>query len=397
MNAVKRIAVVGAGLGGLAAAHALRKQGFEVQVFEQAAELGDFGAGINIGPNGVKVFRELGLLDALHAVSFEPSGLIWRNWDDGRELNLVPIGESVRRFGATYYVVHRGDLHRVLSAGLPPDCVQLDKRCVGIDQSQQGVRLSFADGTHADADVVIGADGIRSAVRMAVFGNHSARYVGTMCWRTLVPVEALPPGIHDGNVTQWSGDTREGFVISYFVRQGKFVNIVAVRRQPDWTEEAWSIPSSREELKAGFPDIGPKVAPIFDAATTVYKWGQFTGEHAVDWTRGRVALLGDAAHAMLATFGQGANMAFEDSYVLARWLAAHRDDPQRALAGYESVRKPRATKLQAMSRLEVRFKKLATPLDHLRREWAFVRNFGMRTRSIYPWIFGYDVVERWHG
>lgn len=379
------------------AARALLKQGFEVVVYEQAAELGDFGAGINIGPNGVKVFRELGLLDALHAVSFEPRGLIWRNWDDGRQLNLVPIGESVRRFGATYYVVHRGDLHRVLSGALPAGCVQLNKRCTGIEQSNGTVGLAFADGSRTEADVVIGADGIRSAVRMAVFGNHSARYVGTMCWRTLVPVEALPANIHDGNVTQWSGDTREGFVISYFVRQGKFVNIVAVRRQPDWTEESWSIPSSREELKAGFPDIGPKVAPIFDAASTVYKWGQFTGEHAVDWTRGRVTLLGDAAHAMLATFGQGANMAFEDSYVLSRWLARHRDDAERALAGYEAARKPRATRLQAMSRLEVQFKKLATPWDHLRREWAFVRNFGMRTSSIYPWIFGYDAIENWQG
>ncbi len=395
MTTTKRIAIIGAGLGGLASARALVQQGFDVQVFEQSAELGDFGAGINIGPNAVKVFKALGLQDQLHAVSYEPAGIAWRDWHDGRLLNRVPLEQSVNRYGATYYVVHRGDLHNLLATSLPSSTVQLNKRCVGVELSPHSVGLSFADGTHAEADVVIGCDGIRSAVRKQLFGGESARYVGTMCWRTLVPTSDLPPDIHDGNVTHWTGATREGFVISYYVRQRSFVNIVAVRRQPNWTEESWSTPSTTEEMLAAFPDAGAAVGQVLRKATKVYKWGQFSGEHAAQWTKGRVTLLGDAAHAMLATFGQGAAMAFEDSYILARWLAEHRDDAERALAGYEAIRKPRASRIQAYSRTEVGFKKLTTPLDRLRREWVYLRKYGTTTKSVYKNIFSYDPVASW--
>lgn len=395
MTTTRRIAIIGAGLGGLATARALILQGFEVQVFEQAPELADFGAGINIGPNAVKVFNALGLQERLHAVSHEPSGIAWRDWSDGRLLKRVPLEDSGGRFGASYYVVHRGDLHNLLAESLPPAVVQVNKRCVGVELRPQSVGLSFADGTEVETDVVIGADGIRSAVRKILFGGEGPRYVGTMCWRTLVPTSALPPNIHDGHVTHWTGTTREGFVISYYVRQQSFVNIVAVRRQPNWTEESWSTPSTREEMVAAFADAGSVVGEVLRNATKVYKWGQFTGEHAEQWTKGRATLLGDAAHAMLATFGQGAAMAFEDSYIIARWLAGHRDDPERALAGYEAVRKPRATRIQAYSRTEVAFKKLTTPLDRLRREWVYLRKYGTTTAAIYKNIFRYDPVHQW--
>ncbi len=397
MSTTKRIAIVGAGLGGLATARALVQQGFDVQVFEQSPELADFGAGINIGPNAVKVFKALGLLDRLHAVGYEPTGIAWRDWNDGRLLKRVSLEESSKRFGASYYVVHRGDLHNLLAGSLPPNTVQLNKRCVGVESTPRSVGLAFADGTQAEADVVIGCDGIRSAIRKRLFGGEGARYVGTMCWRTLVPTSALPSDIHDGNVTHWTGATREGFVISYYVRQRSFVNIVAVRRQPTWTEESWSTPSTREEMVAAFADAGSAVGQVLRNATKVYKWGQFAGEHAEQWTKGRVTLLGDAAHAMLATFGQGAAMAFEDSYILARWLAEHRDDPERALAGYEAVRKPRATRIQAYSRTEVAFKKLTTPLDRLRREWVYLTKYGTTTASVYKNIFRYDPVGQWQG
>jgi salicylate hydroxylase len=214
-----------------------------------------------------------------------------------------------------------------------------------------------------------------------------------MCWRSLVPVEALPPNHQDGNVTQSGGEGR--FVISYYVRQKQFVNIVAVRRQPDWTEESWSVPSTNAELVAAFPDAGPLAGPLLEAAKHCTKWGQFTGEHAAQWTKGRVTLLGDAAHAMLATFGQGAAMAFEDSYVLAKWLATHRDDAAAALAGYEAVRKPRASRVQALSRTEVGFKKITSPWEKLRREWTYLTRFGSTYAQVYQWIFQYDPVADW--
>jgi len=172
---------------------------------------------------------------------------------------------------------------------------------------------------------------------------------------------------------------------------------VAVRQQPGWTETSWSVPSSVDEMLAAFPDAGTRLRRMMAAATSCSKWGQFTGEHAPHWTKGLVTLLGDAAHAMLATFGQGANMAFEDAYVLAQWLDARADDPEAALAGYEAARKPRATKVQQLSRTEVHFKKQHSNWDRLRREFVFLTRHGTTTSGVYRWIFGYDPVTQWRG
>ena len=322
MARTRRIAIVGAGLGGLAAAIALRHQGFEVQVYEQAAELAEFGAGINISPNSVKFFEAVGLVGKLHAVGSEPIGLTWRNWNSGEINNCLPFVDFEKRYGSKYYVVHRSDLHRLLSEAVPQESIQLGKRCTAVESRNGTVGLSFDDRTSSEADVVVGCDGIRSAVRACVFGGEGPRYAGTMCWRALAPSDALPKDYHDRHVNQWSGDG--GFVISYYIRQGKFINFVAVRQQPGWTEQSWSVPSNVEEMLAAFPYAGEQLRRMMGAATSCSKWGQFTGEHAPQWTKDRVTLLGDSAHAMLATFGQGANMAFEDAYVLAQWLRCER-------------------------------------------------------------------------
>ena len=395
MGTVRRVAIVGAGLGGLAAAIALRRQGFDVQVYEQAAELAEFGAGINISPNSVKFFQAVGLIDKLHAVSSEPVGLTWRDWDSGEIHNCLPFGDFEKRYGAKYYVVHRSDLHRLLSEAVPQTSIHLGKRCTGVESRDGSVGLSFSDGTSAEADVVVGCDGIRSAVRAGLFGGEGPHYAGTMCWRALAPTSALPADYHDRYVNQWSGDG--GFVVSYYVQQGKFINFVCVRQQPGWTEQSWSVPSSVDEMLAAFPRAGDKLRRMMGQATSCSKWGQFTGEHAPQWTKGRVTLLGDSAHAMLATFGQGANMAFEDAYVLAQWLRSSADDPDAALAGYEAVRKPRATRVQQLSRTEVLFKKQHSHWDRLRREAAFVTRHGSTTSGVYRWIFGYDPVAQWQG
>jgi salicylate hydroxylase len=395
MAKARRIAIVGAGLGGLAAAIALRRQGFEVSVYEQAAELAEFGAGINISPNSVKFFGAVGLVDKLHAVGSEPIGLTWRNWNSGEINNCLPFVDFEKRYGSKYYVVHRSDLHRLLSQALPQESIQLGKRCTAVESRNGTVGLSFGDSTSSEADVVVGCDGIRSAVRACVFGGEGPRYAGTMCWRALAPSDALPKDYHDRHVNQWSGDG--GFVISYFIRQGKFINFVAVRQQSGWTEQSWSVPSNVEEMLAAFPHAGEKLRRMMGAATSCSKWVQFTGEHAPQWTKDRVALLGDSAHAMLATFGQGANMAFEDAYVLAQWLRSSADDPDAALAGYEAARKPRATRVQQMSRTEVLFKKQQSHWDRLRREAAFLTRHGTTTRGVYRWIFGYDPVAQWRG
>jgi salicylate hydroxylase len=395
MGSTRRIAIVGAGLGGLAAAIALRRQGFEVDIYEQAPELAEFGAGINISPNSVKFFHAVDLAERLHAVASEPIGLTWRDWGSDTIHNCLPFVDFERRYGARYYVVHRSDLHRLLSEALPQNIVHLGKRCTRAETRNGSAGLSFADGTSAEADVVVGCDGIRSAVRASVFGGEGPRYAGTMCWRALAPTDALPKDFHDRYVNQWSGEG--GFIISYYIRQDKFINFVCVRQQPGWTEQSWSVPSSVEEMLAAFPLVGDKLRRMMAEATSCSKWGQFTGEHAAQWTRGRVTLLGDSAHAMLATFGQGANMAFEDAYVLSRWLRAKDDDVEAALAGYEAVRKPRATRVQQLSRTEVRFKRQHSSLERLHRELVFMSRYGSTTSGVYRWIFGYDPVAQWQG
>jgi salicylate hydroxylase len=395
MAKARRIAIVGAGLGGLAAAIALRQQGFEVDVYEQAPALGEFGAGINISPNSVKFFDAIGLTPKLHAVASEPAGLTWREWDADEINYVLPFTDFEKRYGSKYYVVHRSDLHRLLSEAVPEASIHLSKRCTRVETRNGSAALSFADGSSAEADVVVGCDGIRSAVRAGLFGGEGPHYAGTMCWRALAPTDALPKDYHDRHVNQWSGEG--GFVVSYYIRQGKFINFVCVRQQPGWAEQSWSVPSSVEEMLAAFPTVGAKLRRMMAAATSCSKWGQFTGEHAPQWTKGRATLLGDSAHAMLATFGQGANMAFEDAYVLSRWLNAEADEPEAALAGYEAVRKPRATRIQQLSRTEVHFKKIHSKWDLLRREFAFLTRHGSTTSGNYRWIFGYDPVAQWRG
>jgi salicylate hydroxylase len=395
MAKTRSIAIVGAGLGGLAAAIALRQQGFDVRVYEQALELAEFGAGINISPNSVKLFRAIGLAEKLHAIASEPIGLTWRDWSSDTIDNCLSFVDFEKRYGAKYYVVHRSDLHRLLSEALPQNIIRLGKRCTQVESQNGSAALIFADGSSAEADVVVGCDGIRSAVRASFFGGEGPRYAGTMCWRALAPTHALPKDYHDRHVNQWSGD--DGFIISYYVRQDKFINLVCVRQRPDWSEQSWSVPSSVDEMLAAFPHVNEKLRRMMASATSCSKWGQFTGEHAPQWTRGRVTLLGDSAHAMLATFGQGANMAFEDAYVLSRWLRAKTDDPVAALVGYEAVRKPRATKVQQLSRTEVRFKKQRSNWDRLRRQWTFITRHGLTTGGVYRWIFSYDPVSQWQG
>ena len=181
MGSARRIAIVGAGLGGLAAAIALRRQGFEVQVYEQAPELAEFGAGINLSPNSVKVFQALDLAEKLHAIGTEPIGLTWRDWGSDTIHNRLPFVDFEKRYGAKYYVTHRSDLHRLLSEALPQDIIHLGKRCAMAESRNGTAALSFADGTSAEADVVVGCDGIRSAVRASLFGGEGPHYAGTMC------------------------------------------------------------------------------------------------------------------------------------------------------------------------------------------------------------------------
>jgi len=365
MSRPLRVAVVGAGLGGLVAANALLKRGFEVSVYEQASKLSEVGAGIQITPNAVKVLRALGLEQALMRVGFEPEGLLGLDWKSARMVFRSPLKSVVaEKYGARHFHVHRADLHRILFEAMPGDCIRLSARCTGITNRPDAAVLRVADGSEAEADVVVGADGIHSAVRASMLGPENPRFTGCMCWRALIPSARLPEGLVPPTVTNWLGPG--GHVVHYYVRGGEWVNLVAVREARHWIGESWTIPSSPEEMLAAYPGWHKSVRTLLAQAEHVFSWSLLDRDPLERWSVARVTLLGDAAHPMLPFLAQGAAMAMEDGYVLARQLAERPNDLSVALAGYEALRRPRTTRVQ----LAVRERRHAL---HLSSSWARIR------------------------
>lgn len=390
-----RVCIVGGGIGGLALAASLRRQGMSVRVFERSAKFGEVGAGIQMTPNAVKVMAALGLDSALRAISFTPQSLVGRNWRSAREMWRTPLaGECERLYGAPFLHAHRADLHAIFVRDLPADSVQLGAACVGIEQRPNSAVAKFADGSMFEADLVVGADGIHSVVRTGLFGEAPARFTGNMCWRAAVPFEEQPLDYVSPDSSFWLGP--HGHVVTYYVQGGKAVNIVAVAETDAWIEEAWNVPSSRAELLNGFKGWHPKLIRLFSQADTVFKWGLFDRNPMPAWSIGRVTLLGDAAHPMLPFLSQGAAMAIEDGYVLAVSLAAHSGDVAAGLGQYEALRKPRTSRVQLESRERGRTYHLASPLALLKRDIAYrIRNLinphksGVRAN----WVYEYDATR----
>ncbi|MSQ71889.1 MAG: salicylate 1-monooxygenase [Betaproteobacteria bacterium] len=395
MTRKPKIGIVGAGLGGLVAANALLRRGYDIDVFEQAPQLGEFGAGIQVSPNTVKVLRALGLEAELLKVAHEPHFFLGRDWQSGRQVYRSPIKDVFpARYGAGYYHVHRADLHRVLGGGLPEEKVHLSARCVELINGKDAMGLRFADGRQEEYDAVIGADGIRSVVREALFGSQQPQFTGCMCWRALVDAEKLHPGVVLPAITVWLGPSAH--VVHYYVRGRKLVNFVAVFETDQWVEESWNLPSSREELLAAYRGWHPDLLALFGQAEQIYKWGLFDRDPLPRWSVGRATILGDAAHPMLPFFAQGAGQAIEDGYVVAASLAALPEDIPAALQHYEALRRERTTRVQLGSR-ERRH------ALHLRSPWArFKRNLAYKWQewrdpvaNSYKagWIYELDVTD----
>lgn len=347
---MSEVAIVGAGLGGLTLALALARQGRAVTVYEQAPALREVGAGITLSPNSSRVLRHLGLGDAIDRLGVVP-GVQWvQSWATGEVLRRFERGPELhRRYGAPYVHLHRADLHGLLVDALEsarPGTIRLGHRLTGIDSSGS---MRFEDGAHASAEIVVGADGLRSAVRAALFGEDRPLFTGQVAWRGVVPVEdlpeplrATPPGIHIGP---------ERLFMRYPMRGGSLINYAAFVELRGWEEESWSIPSSTGELLAHFEGWDPFVRTLITATPPdrIHKWALHAREPLATWIAGRVTLLGDAAHAMLPFMGQGAATAIEDAMVLARALDAY--SPDEALTRYEAARKDRTAMVQTQSRL----------------------------------------------
>ena len=385
-----RIVVVGAGIGGLTAALALRQSGFDVHVYEQTRVLREVGAGVAISPNATRVLHHLGLADALGAVGVRSLSHDSRDWRTGALLGRVPLGEeAVTRWGAPFYHLHRADLHDALRAALGDGHMTLGARCVAIIQDEATVTARFADGREASGDLLIGADGIHSVVREHVAGPDRPLYSGQVSWRGLAPAAVG----HEAELEVYHHSfwgPRQQFVC-YYVSGGQLVNWVSkTEGDGEWREESWSARGDREEALALHAGWHPAVRALIAGTERVFKWALFDRPPLERWTHGRVALLGDAAHPMLPYMGQGAGQSIEDAAVLAHCLAAGRNDPQRALEVYAARRQERAAAVQAASREAGRLVRLTDTLEVEARNVHLSASLEAPVAR-FDWIWRYDV------
>ena len=336
------IALIGGGIGGLAAALALLKRGFDVDVYEQSARLGEAGAGISIGSNGTRVPYALGLEEAIRRVQVIPSRRQIRHWSTGEAWNWYELGPTgTQSHGAPHVMLHRGDLHELLADAvrrLKPDAIHLARRCLGVTQSDASVQVHLDNGEAAPAAFVIGADGIHSRVRECLFGPDRPMFSGCVAWRGIVPMDYEAPG-REMVVTTWLGP--RGHVLQYPVRRGELMNFISFVERDDWQIEAWTEEGTTSELAHDFGGWHADVHAIIRNIETPFKCALMVRGPMQRWSKGRITLLGDACHPTLPFLGQGGVMAIEDGYVLAACLQKYFNDPDTAFARYEDLRKDR--------------------------------------------------------
>jgi salicylate hydroxylase len=393
MARAPRIAIVGGGIGGLGAALALEQRGAEVAVYERSPVLSEVGAGLNLTPNAIKACRALGIEAEVEAIGSGSDFLIIRSWKSGRVISRTRRGDFRQKFGAPNLSVHRADLLEVLSGALKATDIRLGMRCVAVETRNRQAMARFADGSEIEADLVIGADGIHSAVRKCLFGADAPHFTGCICWRGMAPVEALPRDINTTDGAMWMGP--HGHVVHYPVHRGTLLNIVAHVDSDAWTEESWTHECDVSEVVTAYDRWNPDLTRLYPCSERWYKWALYDRDPLERWSRGSATLLGDSAHAMLPYLGQGACMAIEDGYVLAA-LIANEADVRAALKTYETLRMPRTRRTVLGSRMRARENHLASPLARLMRDAKFALRDKLgadRTAFQAAWLYEYDVAQ----
>jgi salicylate hydroxylase len=349
------ILVIGGGIGGLTAALAIQRAGGRVRVYERAPELAELGAGVSLGPNASRIYWHLGLGPELDRVGVRPHTMGGKHWRTGaiiHEWNGSRMFEET--YGAPYVQIHRSDLHTALANAVranDPQAIVLGHEIAALTQTDKDVTAHFANGVRATGLALIGCDGVRSIVRQALWGKEQPEYLGYMAWRGLVPAAAITAGEIRPQSSGVLGPDR--FLLRYLVRSGDLVNYVAFARSSTWQEESWSVPTPTSEVQREFDGWNEEVQQLLSRTPggICHKWGLFGREPLARWTKGRVTLLGDAAHPMLPFLGQGASMAIEDGMVIGRCLAVE-SDPVRGLARYETARYERTTAVTRWSHAE---------------------------------------------
>lgn len=387
------ILVAGAGIGGLTAALSLVARGFEVKVLEQAPELKPVGAGLQLSANATRVLNGLGLGSALEEVTIHPSGKCVRLWNTGQEWRLFDLGaESVEHYGHPYLMLYRPDLHGILVQALQeraPGSLQLGARVVDAAQTEDGAQVVLEDGRRLIADVLIGADGVHSIVRARLIAEDRPRFSGCIAWRGVIPLEKLPESMQGPSGVNWVGPGAH--VIHYPVHAGRLVSFTGIKEKSAWARESWTEQGSIEECKADYAGWHRDVQALIDQLQTPLRWAMMIRDPLRNWTRGRVTLLGDAAHPTLPFLAQGAAMAIEDGCVIARALEADADRPEFALQVYQCTRIDRTTRIvngSAANTQRFHNPELANAQGasaYVAREWE-----ESKVRARYEWLFRYE-------
>lgn len=366
-----RIGIVGAGIGGLAAAIALHRAGCDVTVFEQSKQFLRVGADINLTPNAVRALDGLGAGAAVREHAARPTHRISRTWDSGEETSRLEMGdEAERKYGAPQLTIHRADLLAALAGLFPNERVKFAKRVQAIGHNADGVDLTFTDGSADRVDVLIGADGIHSAVRTAMFGAESPRFTGVVAFRAVVPAERVAGVPNLQAFTKWWGPNPQSQIVTFPLNRGRDIFIFATTAQESWHLESWTTQGSVEELRSFYADFHTDARALLDACDEVLKTALYERDPLPHWSKGRLTLLGDACHPMMPFMAQGAGMAIEDGVVLARHLGGVKDAASvtDALARYDAARLERTSKIQIGSR----------------------SNNWLRDGGNADWVYGYD-------
>ncbi len=363
----QKIAIIGAGISGIAVAMALRAIDVTVEIYEQAPAFKRIGTAITMSSNAVKVLDGLGIGEQVRETAYKPSHRISRRWDTNDETSRVELGQTaVTRYGVPHLTVHRADLLSALEGGLPPEVVHLDMQLVGLSQSDGKVAMKFADGATRLVDGVIGADGIHSVVREALFGREDSVFAGMSAYRSLTLVESF--GQYDlTSFIKWWGPTPQSQIVTVPINRGRDLYVFATTPETDWRRESWSLEGDVEVLRHAFKGFHREPRDILDACDDTSRTALYERTPLERWSNGKVTLIGDACHAMMPFMAQGAAMGLEDAAILSRCVRAN-DAWSAALSQYERTRIGRASRIQ---------------LGSHRNEW-------LREPGNPDWVYGYD-------
>ena len=392
-DARPHVLIAGGGIGGLTAALALLRMGIDVDVYEQAAELREVGAGVQLSANGTRALYALGVGESLKALSCEAMGKEIRLWSTGQTWKLFDLGAaSNERYGFPYFTVYRPDLLEVLASAVrreKPDALHLATKCTGFTQADDRVTLHFDRGA-ATGDALIGADGVHSRIREQLFGADQPEFTGLMAWRGTLPMNRLPAHMARLVGTNWIGPG--GHVVHYPLHRGELMNFVGVVERADWRIESWSARGTTAKLTHDYLGWHDDVHAMIRSIPAPFKWALMSRLPLERWTVGCVTLLGDACHPTLPFLAQGAVMAIEDGYVVARALKEYGADVRLALERYESARRDRTARMvRGFADNTQRFhnRRLAEQAEaerYIAQEWA-----EERVSDRYEWLFRYDV------